>query len=363
MFESWLQSSFDNFKNTFECGRVPSSVIISGSPDLGSASLAVEFARLYLCADNIKNVACGQCKSCLLFEDIAHGSHPDFIALLSSTTEESNREEDITHEYSKLFNDMGTPVDEDFVNTDFPKGNKSVRIDGVRRLTEWVSQGSVLGRGKVAVISNAHLMGEGAANALLKTFEEPTENTLIILLTKSFENLPATILSRAYKIQIPKVSESVAREFLKNKLGTDFDEDRISIALALAFNSPRGALRYYMEELDKKAVSFVCALIKDISEKSYSYDSVDILLSLSNEHKTLILQEIILELLKYKARIDINSLPLLKGQDLSRLVQLPATHLLDVYSDIKYIRADTPMLNNRAPVALLKTWINAFSRI
>ncbi len=363
MFDPWRIPPFQAFMKAFESGRVPSSVILSGSPDLGGAFLAIEFAKLYLCSDRNRKSACGVCKSCHLFDDLQNGSHPDFISLLSSTAEESDREEDLTHSFAKLLCDMGTPLDEDDSENQFSKGNKSVRIDGIRNLTEWISQGSVLGNGKVAVISNAHLMGEGAANALLKTFEEPTSNTLIILLTKSLELLPPTILSRAFKIQIPMVSEEMALEYLKSHLGNDFSQDRARIALALSFNSPRGALKYYKEELDVKASGIVSALIEDISSDNASSNAVSLILELTNEQNSLILQEIILELLKCKSRIDKDSLPLLKKQSLDKLIKIPASHLLDAYNEIRYIRADSPMLNSRAPVSLISAWVNSLRKI
>ena len=363
MFDPWLISSFQAFKNAFESGRVPSSVILSGAPDLGGAFLAIEFAKLYLCSDKNRKAACEACKSCHLFDDLQNGSHPDFISLLSSTAEESDREEDLSHSFSKLLSDMGTPLENMDSEIPISKGNKSVRIDGIRNLTEWISQGSVLGNGKVAVISNAHLMGDGAANALLKTFEEPTSNTLIILLTKSLELLPPTILSRAFKIQIPTVSEPVALDYLKANLGEDFSQDRARIALALSFNSPRGALKYYKESLDIKALEIITSLIEDVSSEGNSSKTVSLILELTNEQNSLILQEVILELLKCKAGVDKGSLPLLKNQPLDKLIKIPASHLLDAYNEMKYIRADSPMLNSRAPVSLISAWLNSLKKI
>ena len=363
MFDPWLIPPLETFRNSIESGRVPSSVILAGAPDLGGAFLALEFAKLYLCADRKPKESCGTCKSCHLFDDLESGSHPDFISLLSSTQDESDRQEDLTHSFSKLLNDMGTPLNDEFIESEnTSKGTKSVRIDGIRSLNEWIAQGSVLGKGKVAVISNAHLMGEGAANALLKTFEEPTANTLIILLTKSLELLPATILSRAFKIQIPRVSVETGLDYLKSRLGNEFSVDRAKIALALSFNSPRGAIKYYREELDIRAVELIQALTEDVSS-SASTKTVSLLMELSNEHRHLILQEFILELLKCKARIDKDSLPLLKGISLDKLVKIPASHLLDAYNEMKYIKADSPMLNSRAPVSLISAWINSLRKI
>ena len=71
----------------------------------------------------------------------------------------------------------------------------------------------------------------------------------------------------------------------------------------------------------------------------------------------------ILELLKCKAGIDKDNLPLLKGISLDKLVKIPASHLLDAYNEMKYIKADSPMLNSRAPVSLISAWINSLKKI
>ena len=81
--------------------------------------------------------------------------------------------------------------------------------------------------------------------------------------------------------------------------------------------------------------------------------------SLSSFECAHILQKLVTELLKYKARCKPSELVLLAGVDLSVLCRLPATHLFEAFNDLKFIRADGNLIPSRAPIALIKAWIEA----
>ncbi|MBQ8024663.1 MAG: hypothetical protein IJ254_10470 [Succinivibrio sp.] len=372
MLENWLRSSFNIFSKSLLQGRAPHSLIIAGNPNLGGARLAIECAKLYLCLNRHEDHYCNSCKSCLQFNELQTGSHPDFIALLSSTVDESDKDEDLTHFFRDLIVNMeGAFSAEEYLATSENKvsnASRSVRVDGIRKLNEWVSEGSVFSHGKVAVISNAHTMLDSASNALLKTFEEPPADTMIILLTRAFEDLPPTLLSRATKIQIPAVRVEDSFEYLKQRLGNDFEELRAKIALSLADGSPTGALQIYYAQKDKVARDVVQKLETVISCNDTNLanikenELVDLLNSLTPSESAHILQKIVTELLKYKSRCKLTELVLLAGIDLSALCRLPATHLFEAFNDLKFIRADGNLIPSRAPIALIKAWIQALKR-
>lgn len=372
MLENWLRSSFNIFSKSLLQGRAPHSLIIAGNPNLGGARLAIECAKLYLCLNRHEDHYCNSCKSCLQFNELQTGSHPDFIALLSSTADESDKDEDLTHFFRDLIVNMeGAFSAEEYLATSENKvsnASRSVRVDGIRKLNEWVSEGSVFSHGKVAVISNAHTMLDSASNALLKTFEEPPADTMIILLTRAFEDLPPTLLSRATKIQIPAVRVEDSLEYLKQRLGNDFEELRAKIALSLADGSPTGALQIYYAQKDKVARDVVQKLETVISCNDTNLanikenELVELLNSLTPSESAHILQKIVTELLKYKSRCKLTELVLLAGIDLSALCRLPATHLFEAFNDLKFIRADGNLIPSRAPIALIKAWIQALKR-
>ena len=86
---------------------------------------------------------------------------------------------------------------------------------------------------------------------------------------------------------------------------------------------------------------------------------LELLNSLSSFECAHILQKLVTELLKYKARCKPSELVLLAGVDLSALCRLPATHLFEAFNDLKFIRADGNLIPSRAPIALIKAWIEA----
>ena len=94
-------------------------------------------------------------------------------------------------------------------------GKTSISVDQIRALTEELSKTSYLGVGKVAIIEPANAMTVNATNSLLKTLEEPSGNTLIILIVDRMQNIPATIRSRCQQLNINKPSTVDAIQWLK----------------------------------------------------------------------------------------------------------------------------------------------------
>ena len=357
MLNSWLESSFQHLSSSIKQGRVPHSIIISGDNTLGGASLALEIAKLILCENRQGDKCCDNCKSCLLFNNLQQGSHPDFLSVLSATTEQVDNGADLSHNFKDLLSDMGTPLLEESVTP--VKGNKSIKVESIRRLCEWIVEGSILGNGKVCVVSNAQLMNEASSNALLKTFEEPPKDSCIILLTSTFDALPATILSRALKIQLPNVEERVGIDYLSKELKDNFNQDRARVCLELAKSSPIGALQYYNEQLDLIATEILQGLNDAIENRVNEQKVVSSLNKLTDEQKALILRLFIKDLLKYKARVSKDQLPLLKQVNVDNLCKLSAVSLFKAYNLLTFVNVTDSKLPSRAPNCLLSAFIQA----
>jgi DNA polymerase III subunit delta' len=93
------------------------------------------------------------------------------------------------------------------------KENGKIKIDAVRQCREFLSQTSAHGYGLVVLIDQAHTMTDEAANALLKSLEEPPDKALFLLVTSSPSLLPTTVMSRCQTIQcVPASQEEVSRE-------------------------------------------------------------------------------------------------------------------------------------------------------
>ncbi len=346
MLDKWLQPAFSEFSRAFFAGRLPGSVAIAGAFDAGAASLALECAKLYLCESPEQGRPCCRCQNCRSFE---LGSQPDFLGILSASSVDS--ESDLTHDPRVLAQNS-----ED--------DRASVHIAALRALPDWLNLNGISGR-KVAVIANAHLMQEQAANALLKIFEEPPASTLIILQTRSFSDLLPTILSRAFKINVAMCKSSDALEFLKGTSVAEDDslreavgdEKLLQVALALSSNAPYGALKMLKDGTAKACSEALAAISSGLADKACLSEAVNSLLKIDGRHRMILLGEFLRELLKYKARVDSASLPLLSGLKLEVLGNIRAEKIFDAYSQLKYIQDQPPLIPSRAPVSMMYSWL------
>lgn len=100
----------------------------------------------------------------------------------------------------------------DFYRIKKKENKKNISIEQIRKLRESLSLHSFIGSYKIALIEEAQLLTEEANNALLKTLEEPTKETVIVLLVTNLNTLPKTIVSRCQIIRFLPVSK---KEILK----------------------------------------------------------------------------------------------------------------------------------------------------
>ncbi len=162
---------------------------------------------------------CGACASCRLFET---GSHPDF-RLIEPASDEAEAEA------PALATGGGPPA---------LRGARAIIVSQVRELSEFLAVTSHLGGAKVVLIQPAERMHLSAANALLKTLEEPTTGTVFILVADRPHQLPSTVRSRCFRVDFPIPQRDIALDWLAAK-GMDHPE----IALAHAGFAPLAAER------------------------------------------------------------------------------------------------------------------------
>ncbi len=119
-----------------------------------------------------------------------------------------------------------------------------IKIEEIRAIEEALSFRPFEGIKKTVIVDDADSMNASAANAFLKTLEEPPEDSLIILITSRPDRLPATIRSRCSKIPFHTHSLKSCREILKTKIG----DDEAALALRLSFGRPGIALSSDVKE-------------------------------------------------------------------------------------------------------------------
>jgi len=118
-------------------------------------------------------------------------------------------------------------------------------VDNIRELRESVKYPPAVGRCKIYIIDEVHMLSTGAFNALLKTLEEPPENVMFILATTEVQKLPATILSRCLRLDFKRVPEKILRRGMRDicgRLGVKISEAALGLIAANADGSVRDAL-------------------------------------------------------------------------------------------------------------------------
>ena len=172
--------------------RPPHGLLFKGGKGIGKFDLAMNFAQSLLCQHpDEADVACGHCPSCHWFEQ---ESHPDFRLLqpevLSLDGEES--------ESGK-------------------KPGKQITVDQVRSLADFAGMSAHQGGRRIVVIHPAEAMNANAANALLKSLEEPPQGMLFILVSHKPQLLLPTILSRCLSYAVSAPDTASATQWLKEQ--------------------------------------------------------------------------------------------------------------------------------------------------
>ena len=175
---------------------LPHALLVYGKPGIGKVEFARAMAQSLLCEAPEKAIACGKCPACGWFRE---GNHPDFRELLP----ESMSEDEI---------DADAPDDPDAREK---KKSKEIKIEQIRDLGSFMTLTTHRAGFRVLLVHPAEAMNPAAANALLKTLEEPPPRTVILLVTDRIGRLLATIKSRCQRLMVPSPDEATALQWLK----------------------------------------------------------------------------------------------------------------------------------------------------
>ena len=196
----WQRAQWQRLQRARASGRIAHAWLLAGPIGLGKSAFAGALAQSLLCERPASTgEPCLRCRSCHLF---AVGTHPDL--------------------------DRIGPEEAD----------KPIRVDAIREYCERSSLTAQLGPHKVAILEPADAMNTAAANSLLKTLEEPTPSTILVLVTAAPHRLPATVRSRCQRVDFPLPDPVEASSWLSGQI-RDADP---ALALRLAGGAPLAAL-------------------------------------------------------------------------------------------------------------------------
>ncbi len=171
----WLEDARRQIQRLLAGGRLPHAFLILSKDGLGAGPLADWIAAAVLC-ESASGRPCGACPSCNL---LRAENHPDLHRV--------DREDDALQ----------------------------VKIDQVRTLIDALSYTSYRGGYKVGILSSAETLNASSANAFLKTLEEPSGNTLLLLIAAPSHRLPATIASRCQRLVLRTPAPDLALSWLE----------------------------------------------------------------------------------------------------------------------------------------------------
>lgn len=178
----WFLPIYQQLVERLQRNTLHHALLLDGVAGLGKQQLSTQLAQSILCS---KHNACGQCQSCQLF---GAGSHPDYLTL---------------------------------------KSDKQISVDEVRDAIKRLQGKSQLSGYKVLIIVELDNMTLSAANALLKTLEEPTNQTIIIMTSSAAHRLLATIKSRCQVIKLSPPTSEMALSWLAEQGYRDIDEEHL----------------------------------------------------------------------------------------------------------------------------------------
>ncbi|TAK77462.1 MAG: DNA polymerase III subunit delta' [Gammaproteobacteria bacterium] len=200
----WQQKQWQQLLRLKQENCLPHALLLTGIAGTGKAIFADSFSRLLLCQNN----NCNTCHHCRL---IAGRAHPNVLWIEPE------------------------------------KPGHAIKVDQIRYVNEFINQSGLQGDYRLVIIHPANAMNANAANALLKTLEEPSANAILMLISDQSQRLPATIISRCQRMLFPPPKQEEALAWLKQQpIDAAID---LELLLKLANGAPLAAMKLMKDDL------------------------------------------------------------------------------------------------------------------
>jgi len=206
--------------------RVSHALLFSGPEGNGKLALAIAFAQFLSCENKTETDSCGTCSSCLKYQKLIH---PD-LHFVFPVIKKKASEKPISDTYIKEWREfLSTSVyhgfDKWLKKMETENQQAGIFVQESEEIIKKLNLKSYESEYKIMIIWMPEKMNISASNKLLKMIEEPPPKTIFILVTEDYEKIIKTILSRTQLIKIPKISDDVMFECIKEK--HDIEESKI----------------------------------------------------------------------------------------------------------------------------------------
>lgn len=203
-------------------GHIPHAQLFCGPSGVGKLALALAYARYLCCTNRSDGEACGHCQSCKQWDQLMHPDVHFMFPIVSSEKKKKTICADYLTEWRELL--INSPY---FSYSQWLEAidaeNSQALIYGKEsdEITKTLSLKPVQGDFKITIIWLPEKMNDTCANKMLKLLEEPPERTIFLLCSEEPERMLSTILSRAQRINLPRLTEIEIAKALQNKYGIE----------------------------------------------------------------------------------------------------------------------------------------------
>lgn len=187
--------------------KLAHAYLFYGKKGIGKYLFAERLAHYWLCLSPVHEQPCGQCKSCQLL--LGSGAHPDIFHLM-------------------------------------PEDSEFIKVNQIRALIDFINQTPQISPCKVVLLEPAEALNLNAANALLKSLEEPAGNSRLVLVSHQIGQLLPTIKSRCIQQLCPLPKQEDALLWMGEAL-PDLTKEQLSQLSMLAGNAPLYAVELYQQ--------------------------------------------------------------------------------------------------------------------
>ena len=206
-----------------DTGRVSHAQMFLGPTSSGSLALAIAYAQYLNCEHRVhygegaelRADSCGECPNCRKYEELEHADlHFVFPSATTSVVTGKPCSEDFQEEFRDFLiekHQLGTE-DEWYARLGIENKQGLIRERDADNIVKTLALKSYEGGYKVVVMWMAERMNLTTANKLLKTLEEPTEKTLLLLVTESKDRMLQTIISRVQQVVVPDMNRELSEE-------------------------------------------------------------------------------------------------------------------------------------------------------
>lgn len=267
-------------KHLLANGRVPNSMLFAGDEGIGKRQFALQLAKAFICVEPTNaGEACDACAACRRVDTFNFPT--------------SDKGDDYDFVFFSKHPDVGSVI----------PFRRNVRIGAIRALEREANFRPFEGRSRVFVIDDADKMADPAANALLKTLEEPSATTHLFLISSRPDSLLPTIRSRCQTLRFAPVETAEIEKYLIEDRAFTHDEAKLaarlsrgSIGRAVSISVEKFKVRRermlavvsnVIETGDRAALFRISEEMNDAKNKDNFEDNLDILQSLIHDVWTL----------------------------------------------------------------------------